>query len=144
MISPCLHGMRLCTRQVCAASRRNLWCGVRCVFCVRLRLGAHQATATGWARLSGCDCISIGREDTLTMRLDGIMSTSPPHPVAIRFTSIQFVFSLIQLRSDSLPSSLCFPPSSCDQIHFHPVCVFPHPVVIRFISIQFVFPSIQL
>ncbi len=32
-----------------------------------LRLGAHQATATGWARLSGCDCMSVGREDTLTM-----------------------------------------------------------------------------
>ncbi len=32
-----------------------------------------------------------------------------------------------------------FPPSSsCDQIHFHPVCVFPHPVAIRFTSIQFV------
>ncbi len=38
-----------------------------------------------------------------------------------------------------------FPPSSsCDQIHFHPVCVFPHPIAIRFTSIQFVFSSIQL
>ena len=37
-----------------------------------LRLGAHQATATGWARLSGCDCMSVGWEDTLTTRLDGI------------------------------------------------------------------------
>ncbi len=36
---------------------------------LHLRLGAHQATATGWARLSGCDCISVGWEDTLTTRL---------------------------------------------------------------------------